>query len=169
MIRERSFVQRNKTVQLRELTDVIARRKEDAAKRRGPKSTIPDDVAKEVPAPDLRAFEKAGWVLQERPAGEASKDPSVAKVFLKPGGRLALGTNVLSVQLPGDPSEEQAAELLRPFGCRVRERLTFAPGLFRVEVTDEAEGDAVDVANQLIESGTALFAEPELIEMIGQR
>jgi hypothetical protein len=38
-----------------------------------------------------------------------------------------------------------------------------------VVLTDQAKGDALDVANQLTDSGLVQFAEPELIEEIGQR
>jgi hypothetical protein len=130
-------------------------------------SRIPEAVASEVPEQQVRAFEKAGWVFRE-PSGERASE-NTAKVFVKPGGRLALGTDRLTVQLPGDPSEEEANQLLGPHGCRVLERLTFAPGLFRVELTDDAEGDAVDVANRLVEAGVVTFAEPELIEEISAR
>lgn len=129
-----------------------------------------DDLAPEVSLPQVRAFEDAGWVFAaaSEHAG-AEPDAARAKVFVGRGGRLTLGTNRLFVQLHGDPSERQAGELLRPHGCRVLERLTFAPGLFRVELTARARGDALDVANELPAAGVCEFAEPELIEMTGAR
>lgn len=53
--------------------------------------------------------------------------------------------------------------------ARRRARLKFAPGLFQVAMTEQAQGDALDVANQLVEAGLATFAEPVLREAIGPR
>jgi hypothetical protein len=117
---------------------------------------------------DLRAFEDAGWQFHEKPA-EPPENAVQAKVFIKPRRRLALSTNRLTVKLPDDPSEEQANAVLQPFGCRVEERFTFAPGLFQIILTDQAQGDSVEVANQLTDSGSVEFAEPVLIEAIGGR
>jgi len=168
-MRERSFVQRNKRVQLWELTDVVALREEDDTQRSHRKSHIPKAIPADVPASQWHAFEKAGWVFQERSSGELPEGVPQTKVFVKPGGRVVLGTNQLTIQLPNDPSEEQTNRLLQPYGCRVVERLKFAPGLFQVALAEQAQGDALDVANQLVEAGLATFAEPVLIEAIGPR
>src|SRR5215207_10088748 len=168
-MQERSFVQRNKQVQLQELTDVVAVREDEAARRTHPPSSPPAAIAAAVPTEQLQAFESAGWVFQERSARELPGDVPQARVFVKSGGRLALGTNRLTVQLPGDPSEEEANAVLQPYGCQVASRLAFGPGLFEVACTDHARGDTVDVANQLADSGLVKFAEPELIEATGPR
>jgi hypothetical protein len=169
-MKERSFVQRNKRVVLRELTDVVAFRKGGES---GPAPAIgstPDLTARGVPAAQVRAFELAGWVFRERPPSELPGGVPQAKVFLKEDGRLALGTNLLTVQFrEEDVSEEQANVILQPYGCQVVQRLTFAPGLFQVTVTDQARGDAIEVANQLVASGLVEFAEPQLIEEMGPR
>jgi hypothetical protein len=166
-MRERSFVQRNKRVDLQEVTELVATRADGERADLPAESRIPEAVAAEVPEQQVRAFEKAGWVFRE-PSAERTSEKT-AKVFVKSGGRLALSTGRLTVQFPGEPSEEEANEKLRPFGARVVERLTFAPGLFQVALSEEAEGDAVDVANRLVTSGMVTFAEPELIEEMGAR
>ena len=139
-MRERSFVQRNKRVQLWELTDVVALRERDDTRRSRHKRHIPTAIAADVPASQWHAFEKAGWVFQERSAGELPTGVPQAKVFVKPGGRVVLGTNQLTIQLPDDPSEEQTNRLLQPYGCRGVERLKFAPGLFQVAMTEAGPG-----------------------------
>jgi hypothetical protein len=182
MLLERSFRRHNgKEVRLRELTDLVALRPPErgsapASRRAGRQahsrlqSRALDAIAPEVSLPEVRAFEDAGWVFvpavrsKESPAGDTR-----AKVFVKQGGRLALSTNRLVVQFDGAPSREEADERLRPYGCRVIAALDFAPGLFRVEVGDEAKGDTLDVANELVSSGVCKFAEPELIEAVGGR
>lgn len=167
-MRERSFVQRNKRVQMREITDLVALH-EDADKATARGSSIPAEIASYIPKSQLGAFEQAGWVFQERGSAEFEENRPQAQVFVKSGGRLVLGTNILTIKFRDDLSEEAANERLRAYGSRVVERLTFAPGLFRVAVIDPAKGDAVDVANQLLDSERVEFAEPELIEMIGHR
>jgi hypothetical protein len=156
-------------VQLKELTHLVASRKEDPRGKLQRASSIPADIASLVPKSQLEAFEKAGWVFHDRSAEDRSEFPAQAKVFLKASGRLALGTNMLTVQLPDDPSEEKANEMLQPYGCRVVRQLKFAPGLFQVALTDKARGDVIDTANQLEDSGLVEFAEPELIEEIDSR
>ena len=187
MKRERCYRQRGKEVCLVELTGLVALHRPPAGEttptgsEKGPgRRARPDrarltrqaldDLAPEVSLPQVRAFEDAGWVFAAASEhAESGPDAARAKVFVSQGGRLALGTNRLFVQLHGDPSERQADELLRPHGCRVLEKLSFAPGLFRVELTARARGDALDVANELPAAGVCKFAEPELIEMTGAR
>lgn len=166
---ERDFVQRNKRIHLQELTDVVAVRADDGSERTRSGSGFPATVAADVPASQVQAFEDAGWVFQDRASAESAAEAPRAKVFVKDGGRLALGTNLLTVQFPNDVSDDEANSLLQPFGSRVTERLTFAPGLFQIAVTDDAPGDAIEVANRLVEAGLVEFAEPVLIEAAGPR
>jgi hypothetical protein len=168
-VQERWFTQRNKRVQVQELTDWVALQEGSRTRRTRSTRSILEAIAPDVPASQLVAFEDAGWVFQERSSRELPEGVPRAKVFVRPGGRLALGTNFLTVQFPDDPTEEQANALLQPYGCRVVERLTFAPGLFQVAVTDQARGDTLDLANQLADSGLVKFAEPVLIEAMGPR
>lgn len=170
-MKERSFVQRNKRVQLHELTDLVALRKEEAGGDARSGSDITERIAPDVPASQLRAFEKAGWVFQERGAAAAAAPETAqqAQVFVKSGGRLALGTNALTLQFKDRLSEEEANAALQPYGCRVIESLSFAPGLFRVAVVDTAQGDAMETADRVSSSGLVEFAEPELIEVTGPR
>jgi fervidolysin-like protein len=168
-MKERSFVRRNKRVLLNELTNLVAVRQEDSDDISPALSEISDQIAPEVPESEWNAFQKAGWVLRERPSEEDPSATPHAQVFVKSGGRLALGTNELTVQFKDDIPEAEANTALEPFGSRVVERLTFAPGLFRVAVANSSGDDAVEVANKLSDSGLVQFAEPELIEVISHR
>jgi hypothetical protein len=172
-MRERSYIQRNKRVQLWEVPEVVALQPKQGGKtrrRRGSSQAKSADVLpSDVPQSQVRAFESAGWVFQDRSSAELPAGVEHAKVFVKPGGRVALGTNLLTVQLPGEPSEDKANEVLEPYGVQVAERLTFAPGLFQVAITDPSAGDALEVANRLVDSGLVTFAEPVLIEATGHR
>lgn len=163
--KERSFLRRGRQVSLRELTDLIAVR---SSGREGKSSEeTRADLIREVPDPQVHAFEAAGWVFVPRSQALPQEIPR-AKVFVRPGGRLALSTGILTVKFREDLTEEEADRHLAPFGCRVIERLRFAPGFFRAQVT-EPKGDVIDVANRLIESEVCEAVEPELIEIIASR
>jgi hypothetical protein len=168
-MKERSFLKRNKRVVLQELVDIVAFREEAGHESAPSTGSTPDLTARGVSAEQVRTFEDAGWVLREPALGKPPAGMRQAKVFLKEGGRLVLGTNLLTVQFREDMPEKQANAMLQPYGCHVLERLTFAPGLFQVAVTDQAREDAVEVANQLAASGFLEFAEPQLIEEMGPR
>lgn len=167
-MRERSYKQRNKKIKLKEVPNLYAlhgERTEGSSAR----SNITEDVAGNLPPSDLRAFENAGWVFHEGESQAIPQDAQYARVFLTKNGGLALGTNMLTVQFHGDPSEEDANALLEPYGSHVVQRLTFAPGLYQVAVDDPGQGDSLDVGNKLLSSGSVKFAEPVLIESMGHR
>ena len=110
---------------------------------------------------------------RDRIHGDRNHVRTGARGFERRGECVAARTlGVQADREAGDVSQlrdELARAMRLQDGGRVVEQLTFAPGLFRVEVTDQAKGDALDVANQLTDSGLVQFAEPELIEELGQR
>ena len=177
MRRRRSFLCRGRPVPLDELSDVVAlqlaNREQttiDSLQRHQLSEEKLKAMASDVSLPQLRAFEQAGWVFLPRSACAKLSDKLVpARVFVRPGGQLALGTSYLLVKFAEDVTEQVANQRLRSFDCRVVEPLTFAPGLFRAVVTDQASRDSLDVAEALTNSGIVDFAEPELIEVTGAR
>jgi hypothetical protein len=183
MIHERSFVRRGRQVCLRELTDWVGLRQPDPeTERAGSKSAHSPSrrsarsihrfelAAPEIPQSQIRAFEDAGWNFVPRSSAIAP-GPNIrqANVYIEPSGRLVLCANTLTVQFRDEISKTKADEFLEGYGCRVLEKLTFAPGLFRVALTALAQGDALDVAEGLQRSDYVKSAEPELIEQIGAR
>jgi hypothetical protein len=183
MIRERSFVRRGRRVHLRELTDWVALRPPQGKVPRtesdaGP--TLPgrdlsatdllDRAETEVPLSQIRAFGDAGWTFVPRASADGL-DGNVrsAKVYIDPSGRLLLCADTLTVRFRDDISMKRADDFLKDYGCRVLEKLGLAPGLFRLALTEDARGDALDVAEELQQSPTIDFAEPEFIERLGAR
>jgi hypothetical protein len=183
MIRERSFRRRGRQVHLRELTDWVAwhpPRSETA--RTGLKSVRPpsrrglpelqrlDQVAPDVPLSEIRAFEDAGWTFVPRSTVEAiHADIRPTNVYIESNGRLVLCANTLTVKFRDELSTSRASDFLKGYGCRVLEKMSFAPGLFRIALTDGARGDALDLAEELQHSPAIEFAEPEFIERMGTR
>jgi hypothetical protein len=159
---DRTYQVRGKSVRLRELTDLVAVRPQRSTDRPKLTAAALDAVAPEVPLPQVRAFEEAGWEFVPR---ERAADG--AKVYLKSGGRVALGTNRLHVRVASERSDEEARALLARHGLTVVDRLKFAPNLYVVEVP--AGQDALDMAGRLAASNEVEFAEPELIEIVPGR
>lgn len=169
MMMRRTFLQRGKPVELSELTDLVAVRTGGGRKGNRSKIRISEGIDLEALHTQVRAFENAGWEFRERSAESPREATPQARVFVKPGDRLALGTNMLTVKLRESLSQEQADVVLQPYGCHVSERLTFAPGLFQTVCTDPAPVDTIGVAKRLMDSGLVQFAEPVLLEGFGPR
>lgn len=177
MRRERSYQQRNRLIHLDEVNELVAmhgaegnRNVSRLAQAKPLSIRELDSVAPDVPLPQVRAFEESGWIFVPRiDSAQIPPEAVQAKVFVRRGGQLALGTNNLTVRFLKEMSAPEADDILQPFGCRVVERLTFAPGLYRAVLADDSKGDILDVANALNDSELVDFAEPELIEATGHR
>lgn len=166
--RERRLHQREGSVMLHELAGVTARRiLPGGTTPRVTKgvSLFPADVQQS----QVRLFEKAGWRFYPSDAEPPEGDTVQVPVFVREEGRLALAPRSLVVEFPADLSNEQANQRLARFGCRVLEPLRFSPGLFRVGLLPEVEGDTIEVVNRMVESGEFAAVEPEWIECIGGR
>ena len=180
--RERSFQSRGKQVVLQELSDLVAVRSKPpragtaaasakgvsaagggaAAAKRTARPAAPPDAPPEA-LPQVRAFEDAGWsFVPRRQAGDGG-----ARVYLKSGGRVALGTDRVSVRVAGDRSETEARDVLARHGFTVLDRLKFAPNLFVAAVP--AGEDPLEAVARLAATGDVEFAEPELIELFTGR
>lgn len=159
MMIERSYTRRGKPVHLHELTDLIAVR----GGGKGLSADQLDAVAPEVPLPQVRAFEDAGWRFVSRVSPDYSGPR--AKVYVRSGGRLALDTGRLVVRVSGDSTDDTARELFEKYGLQMLGKVPIAPGIFQVSV----DGDSLEVAGELSGADAVEFAEPEFLEMMGGR
>jgi hypothetical protein len=181
MFNMRTFHLRGKPIQIKESTDIVAIKPGHGAAeatQRGGKNAAGrrariafEAMAPGVPQQDVRALENAGWrFVRSEEATQYGKGTVAAKVFVKPGGRLALGTDRLTVKLRGADDTKTAQTVLDKYGVRVLNALKFARGLYQVEI--DATGttkDALDVADELMNAGIVEFAEPEFVEVLGPR
>lgn len=187
MLQTRVLRRRGKPVEIKESTDVVAVNVGPAPGRSRPAATgerprakkasrrpapgALDTMASGLPEEDARALERAGWIfVRPEDASGYGQQARVAKVFVTPGGHIALGTDRLTIKLKDAVDPERAREILARYGLRVLQALRFAPGLYQVQVgAPEAGKDTLDVADDLVRAGVAEFAEPEFVEAIGGR
>src|SRR5687767_6801279 len=98
---DRIFPLRGKQVHLQELADVVAVRTEPSLKRLASGPALESLVSEEA-LPQIRALQNAGWsFVSSQQATEG------AKVYLKSGGRVALGTNRLTVRVASQRSADE--------------------------------------------------------------
>lgn len=116
----------------------------------------------------IEAFQDAGWTFV-RSARPPQVEGPVAKVFVRTGGRPVLGTNRLSVGFRATVGEAEAIEVLARHGAHIVAPLTFAQGLYQVEIDPSAGADVLDAAAALDAEEAVEFAEPEFLEVIGGR
>lgn len=107
------------------------------------------------------AFEQAGWKFA-RTESEAGN----SNVVVDNDGRLKIVSNALNVKFDPSMSRSDVESILKDYGLSVRRDLKFSPNLFTVI---GAGGDAVEKAKTLNNLEKVLYAEPVLIEAIGQR
>jgi hypothetical protein len=110
---------------------------------------------------ETRAFEDAGWkfVRTDDRAGDSN-------VVVDNDGRLKVVSNSLNVKFDPSMSRTDIDSVLAQHGLSVRRDLKFSPNLFTVTGSD---GGTVEKAITLNSLDKVLYAEPVLIEAIGQR
>lgn len=122
---------------------------------------------------ERNAFFRAGWVFVRPPARGMMGLPAgvqashIGRVFRRPRGRILIGTDRLAVKLHPGLSPAEAMRLLVEGGLEVVRQVRFAPNSYEVAVP--AERDFLDVALQLHERNEFVYAEPEMIQHVGQR
>jgi hypothetical protein len=158
---DRTYRVRGRDVHLQELADLAAVHGTPATVRTIPMAAL-ISMAPESVLPQVRAFEDAGWQFVPR-----HQSIEGARVYVKSGGRVALGTDRLTVHIVRNRSLEEAESLLSHKGFRIVDRLKFAPNLFVVQAPKG--DDAIDAAKTLSADNAVEFAEPELIEIISGR
>jgi subtilisin family serine protease/photosystem II stability/assembly factor-like uncharacterized protein len=177
---QREHVVRGNVVPIEELDDVVAVMPDRALRSEdvlAPADSTPAGVdAVAADAAQLAAFESAGWIfarpsdrlrraVDERAA--VANVSAVQRVFRKPNGRIALGTDKIAVRLRDDLDETDVRNVLDGHGVEAVKRLRFAPNLFEVRVQPGA--DFLQVSTELADDDAVVYAEPQFIEQIGGR
>jgi hypothetical protein len=177
----REYTMRGQLLSVEELEDVVA------VKLRADAPLVEDELVRAFGATtdalpgaaddtQRSAFVAAGWrFVIPTPAirlaitarSDVAGAEAVQRVFVRPNGRVLLGTDRLSVRLRDDMSEAQALGAIASAGLDVVNRLRFAPNLYEVRVRPGA--DFLDVSMRLSEDASFLYAEPQFIEHIPGR
>ncbi|MBB2924639.1 S8 family serine peptidase [Cellulomonas cellasea] len=121
------------------------------------------------------AFRQAGWLLVEPSpaedglrAREESDDVERAGALVRrPNGRFGIVTRRLTLQLDPGLAPEEAEATLAELGLSHLLTLNFAPNLYEVDTV--AHADAIEAAAVLDGDARVVFAEPSLVEHVGQR
>ncbi|MGH7517282.1 MAG: S8 family serine peptidase [Gemmatimonadales bacterium] len=119
------------------------------------------------------AFHRGGWVFVREPPGGVDAMPGGVRavhtgpVFRDANGRTLVGSGRLAVKLDPDLDSNQAQALLNQQGLEVVRELRFAPNAYQIRVP--AGTDFLAVAADLHGRDEFMYAEPEMIQHIGQR
>ncbi len=179
------FYRRGQKVPVADVAGVVGVRVESAARAGVSRDALGAAVdparaaafAIPVPEEELAALSAAGWSLVKPSAdltstaraARSSSQPAIeaGQVYQQRDGHLLIDSRGLIVQLPAELSEAVALRTLTIRKLEVVRKLGFAPNQFQVLVPVGI--DTLAVANELQESRTALAAEPDFVEFIGQR
>lgn len=107
------------------------------------------------------AFEQAGWKF-----ARTASTGGESNVVVDNDGRLKIVSDALNVKFDASLSRSDVESLLEKYGLTVRRDLKFSPNLFTVSGTG---GGVVEKAKSLNNLDTVVYAEPVLIEAMGQR
>ena len=183
---ERHYYKRGERIAVEEIDGVAAIQVDPAAVKTASGGDAPSygrsgvtalrNASEDVPDETIEAFGQAGWVFvqpnsESRNAISRRELPARAadagRVVQRRGGRLAVVTRAMTVQLDAGLDDAAARAALDDLGLEMVRALTFAPNLFQVIATrwDDALAASVD----LHDDDRVVFAEPEFIEHIPPR
>ncbi len=149
--------------------DVAAQEREAALQALGGEATL------DMPDTERKAFSAAGWVFVSQPAPGPLRIPDEVRashtgpVFRRSSGRMLIGSDRLAVKLQPTLSPAEAMRLLVvEEGVEVPREISFAaPNAYEIEVPPGQ--DFLEVARRLRHRGEFVYAEPEMIQHLGQR
>lgn len=131
----------------------------------------------DLPAQSRQVFERAGWLFVDpvdevaeaarMTRGQARNSEAVQQVFTDPSGNIQVTTDLITVQLDPEMSENEAQQRVTRDGLQVTRRLAFARNAF--EVTAVGQTPLMELVQQLQEDSTYRFAEPMLLQAISGR
>src|SRR4051812_26858311 len=176
---KRHYYLRGNLVEVDQVDDVVAVRGAapgpDLARAVDPAAAVRSAVPG-VDEESLAVFAAAGWRVVEpaagrsvdeiRASGRTAPDADAGTVLVGRGGRVSIATDLLNVQLAGDPTEAETDAILTDAGLAKVGVLRFAPHLYEVRATS---GDALEASVALHDDPRFVFAEPSLLEHIPGR
>ena len=90
----------------------------------------------------------------------ARNSDAVQQVFTDPAGNIQVSTDVVTLQLDPEMSQEEAQQRIAQDGLRVTRRLLFAPNAFEASAVNQTP--LMELIQKLQETSAYRFAEPML-------
>lgn len=135
--------------------------------------TAASDSVQRLSPEDRQMFERAGWwfVSPKADVGEATVNresvpnaQAASEVFVTKSGAVMICTNLATLKLPPDLSEDQAREVMKQDGLTIVHKLGFAKNLYEVRIP--AGVPLPEAVDRLQSSGHYLWAEPTLLQTL---
>jgi hypothetical protein len=131
----------------------------------------------DLPSRNRNVFERAGWLFVEpqaavaRAASERASIPDaevVRQVLINRAGELLITTNLVTVQLPEELTQEQALGRLKADQLRIVRQLGFAPNLFEARLPARRPLPEL-IAELQSKTDTYRFVNPVLLQVLRGR
>lgn len=129
-----------------------------------------------LPPKDRELFEKAGWwfvmpkpevIDAARRRGQVPNAEAAREIYVNDSGAIFIETNLATVKLPSDMSEEQAEQVLQEDGLTKVHKLHFGRNLYEVQIPPNLP--LPEVILNLQSSGRYVWAEPSLLQALKTR
>lgn len=165
-------------LELEELDGIVALRS-NTAKAITPSAAAADqaDIRQAAGCPeaatlgkDLERLGRAGWQFFKLANVAPLKKRQAAKghaVYCDQEGRLKIDGRSLAIRLSEEISEIDAKKWFTLHSLTPARKLRFQPNLFIVETPEG--GDTLSIAADLEKDDSVIYAEPQLVEVIGPR
>lgn len=134
----------------------------------------PSDEFQEMQGENLRIFRvaaaRAADVRSFMSALQSQENvEKVGDVYVNDDGRGLVLTDELVVKFKPEMTSDQIESLKTTYGLETAETLGFSENAFVLRVTPGSERTSLEIANELLEGGQAVYAYPNWIEYIGYR
>lgn len=122
----------------------------------------PEAAEEPLELADAKPFEDAGWRFVRKKADPQQPDPF--GVVVDRDGKMKILGPAITVRFDDDLPEQKVADILKAENLAVQRRLGFQSNLYTVKAQD-----ALAQARRLNEREDVVYADPVLIEPIGER
>lgn len=168
---ERTYHIRGRPIRVRQLDDVVAVRAKGLPEARSVSG--PPALTQRFSELDRAPFERAGWRFLEK--GPHSEPPNLSreledearKVFVGPSGRLMIDGKGVTVKWREQVPQAEARRAIEDLGFSIARQLAITPNLFEVQVPPGQ--DSIAAAEELANQADCVFAEPSLLQFLGDR
>ena len=130
----------------------------------------------EMSSKDRRTFERAGWWFVAPNADVADavtrregvpNAKAASEVYVTKSGSIMISTNLATVRLSDDMSENQAEQVLQQDGLTIVHKFGFAPNMYEVRIPSGSS--LPEAIGKLESSGRYVWVEPTLLQSMAPK